>query len=389
MGVDPMSEFDERDLIERTEAFISAHADSDDKTLLGAQFDAGLAWVHNAEGEGGLGLEPKLQRIVDQRLHDAGLSRSWLRNPMGIGMVAPTIASHGTVEQKNHLRPTFTGEEIWCQLFSEPSAGSDVATLAMKAVRDGGDWILNGQKVWTTKAKTSSRGLLLARTDPTVPKHDGITCFLVDLKSPGVEIRPIRQMNGAAHFNEVFFNDVRVPDGDRLGAEGAGWRVGVTTLMNERVSIGADNPPRAAGPIAKAVEAYRDAGRPDGSSRDLLAKLWIEAELIRLGGIRAQQNRAKGAAGPEGSILKLAKALLGQRITDYTLDAQGPSGMLIGGWPPENRDDPGYRFMQAQSDTIAGGTTEIMRNILGERVLGLPGESRVDRGAWQDLPKGV
>jgi alkylation response protein AidB-like acyl-CoA dehydrogenase len=219
--------------------------------FLGEQFDRGLAWLHYPPGSGGLGLTPQDQQRAQARLNAGGAPVSGMRNPIGYGMCAPTIATHGTPEQKErYLRPLFSGEEIWCQLFSEPGAGSDVAGLSTRAERDGEEWMLNGQKVWTTLAHISSFGLIVARTNPDVPKHKGMTAFLVDMKAPGVEVRPLMQITGEAEFNEVFFTDVRMPDSARLGAEGDGWRVAVTTLMNERVSIGV---PWAGGAAARST----------------------------------------------------------------------------------------------------------------------------------------
>src|SRR6516165_4685722 len=206
--------------------------------FLGAQFDRGLAWVHFAVGEGGLGLTPKDQQRAQARLHAAGAPSAAMRNPIGYGMCAPTIATHGTPEQKErYLRPLFTNEEIWCQLFSEPGAGSDVAGLSTRAERDGDEWVVHGQKVWTTLAHIAKYGMLLARTNPDVPKHKGLSYFVLDMQTPGVEVRPLVQITGDAEFNEVFLENVRVPDSMRVGPEGEGWRVAITTLMNERVSL--------------------------------------------------------------------------------------------------------------------------------------------------------
>ncbi len=386
----------------------NAAADADERTFLGAQFDAGLARIQNRIGDGGLGLPARLQEHVDEALEAVGRRYPWLRNPMGIGMVGPAIAAHGTAEQRQLLRAAFTAEEIWCQLFSEPGAGSDVATLATTAVRDGDEWIINGQKVWTSLAHRAKRGLLIARTDPDVPKHVGITAFIVDMHAPGVEIRPLRQMSGGAEFNEVFFTDVRVPDANRVDAEGKGWTVAVTTLMNERVSIGGVVEPRNSGPIGLALKVWETylagvgaggggvAGQVGGDGRgdarrDELMKLWVEAEVLRLGNIRAQARRELGTPGPEGSVLKLGGALLSQRIAHFTVSAMGPAALLHDGYALGRQDgDPVSSFLGAQASTIAGGTSEVMRNILGERVLGLPGEPRVDRDvAWSAIPKGV
>ena len=243
---------DEARVIDLTEQLLSEFppASTDPVTFLGAQFDLGLAWIHFDEGFGGLGLARSLQRPVSERLAAAGAPTAGSRNPIGAGMAAPTIATWGTDEQKKrYLRPLFTGEEVWCQLFSEPGAGSDVAALATSAVPDGDDWVVNGQKVWTTLAHLASFGILVARTDPNLPKHSGLSYFIVDMHAPGVEVRPLRQITGEAEFNEVFFSDARIPNANILGNVGDGWRVSLTTLMNERVSIGGGVGPRGSGAI--------------------------------------------------------------------------------------------------------------------------------------------
>jgi alkylation response protein AidB-like acyl-CoA dehydrogenase len=332
-----------------------------------------------------------MQDVIDTTLDAAGRRPEWFRNPMGVGMVGPAIAAHGTDEQRaRFLRPAYTAEEIWCQLFSEPGAGSDVATLSTRAVRDGDEWVVNGQKVWTSAAHLSRFGLLLARTDPDVPKHQGITAFLMDMSLPGIEIRPLRQMNGDAHFNEVYMTDVRLPDSARLGGVGEGWRVAVTTLMNERVSIGGMVEAKGTSEIRLVLDTWRRKGG-DAVARDQVARLWIEAEVLRLGKLRAQQQRERGVPGPEGSVLKLSGALLHQRTLSFAVDLLGADGMLISGYDGEmSLDDIGRLFLRMQSSTIAGGTSEIMRNILGERVLGLPPEPRADKDvAWTEIPKGA
>ncbi|MGQ0848293.1 MAG: acyl-CoA dehydrogenase family protein [Actinomycetota bacterium] len=358
----------------------------------GAQFDAGLAWVHFPEGHGGLGLAPGHQRHVDERLTTAGASRTnVLRNVIGYGMGGPTVLAHGTEDQKRRwLRPLFTGEEIWCQGFSEPGAGSDVAGLATRAVRDGDEWIINGQKVWTTLAHTARWVMLVARTDPDLPKHQGLTYFVVDMHQPGVEVRPLRQITGEAEFNEIYFTDARASDSVRLGAVGEGWRVALTTLMNERVAIGLTAVPRGGGVIADSVAVWKEKGLIDAYALDELMKLWVEAEAVRLTSMRASQLLQSGTPGPEGSTSKLHWADLNKRITSFTVDLMGAEGMLIpGGYPNVRPDGAGSSrmamqrgFLRARANSIEGGTSEIMKNILGERVLGLPGEPRVDK----DLP---
>ena len=370
--------------------------------FLGAQFDRGLAWVHFEEGAGGLGGSPSLTGHVTRRLAELGAPPASAYNVIGHGMIAPTIAVHGTPEQKaKYLRPLFTGEEIWCQLFSEPGAGSDVAALSTRAIRDGDEWVLNGQKVWTTLAHLSRYGLILARTDPDQPKHRGITCFLVDMHAPGVDVRPLYQATGEAEFNECFFTDVRVSDADRLGDVGQGWGVGITTLMNERVSIGGQVPPRGSGPIGHAVDTYR--ARFGNSKdpvamvdRDRLMSLWVRAEVTRLTNKRASDNRKAGTPGPEGSVAKLAYAEINQQIYSLAVEMMGPEGMLYNSDFPMIRPthtamgtpDLQKSFIRVQANSIEGGTSLIMRNILGERVLGLPGEPRNDKDvAWTEIPR--
>ncbi len=365
--------------------------------FLGAQFDLGLGWVHFAEGDGGLGLSPKLQNTINAKLFAAGAPIPYARNPIGYGMCAPTLVTHGSDAQKQrYLRPLFTGEEIWCQLFSEPGAGSDVASLSMRAVRDGEEWVVNGQKVWTTLAHVSRFGIVLARTDPEQVKHKGLTMFVVDMQAPGVEVRPLVQATGDAEFNEVYYTDVRIPDAERLGDVGEGWHVSLTTLMNERVSIGGQVHPRGSGVIAVAVNQWKRNGRrADSVARDNLTRLWVDAEVNRLTNMRASQLRAKGTPGPEGSVGKLAMAGLNQRIMSFVMDLMGPEALLYpSGYTkerPRNAMDlsnPQKAFLRVQANSIEGGTTNIMKNILGERVLGLPGEPRADKDVpWSQVPR--
>ena len=388
---------DEQLVNERLDALLAEHDPkaTDARSFLGAQFDAGLAWVHFPEGDGGLGVSPKLQKVVNERIAAAGGPNAYWRNPIGSGMGAPTVVTHGTEAQKQrYLRPLFTGEEIWCQLFSEPGAGSDVASLATRAVRDGDEWVVNGQKVWTTLAHLSRWGMLVARTDPEQPKHRGLTYFVVDMQAPGVEVRPLRQITGEAEFNEVYFTDVRIPDDERLGDVGDGWRVSLTTLMNERVSIGGAIQPKGSGPIGEAVKIWKQKGHADPALKDELMQLWTEAEVNRLTNIRASQLRAIGTPGPEGSTAKLAFAELNKRVYEFCLTLMGPEGMLYGRYEmirPETAmgaDSLQKAFLRARANSIEGGTSEVMRNILGERILGLPGDVRTDRELpWSDVPR--
>ena len=365
--------------------------------FLSAQFDAGLAWVHFEIGNGGLGASPKHQKIVNEAIAAANGPSSYARNPIGYGMCAPTIAQWGTDAQKQrYMRPLFTGEEIWCQLFSEPGSGSDFAGLSAKGVRDGDEWLVNGQKVWTTLAHLSKLGLLVVRTDPQAVKHAGLTAVVVDMHASGVEVRPLRQMTGEAEFNEVYFTDVRVPVADTLGGAGDGWRVSLTTLMNERVAIGGAIPRKATGPIREALKIWESLSNDQQSQakKDELMKLWIKAEVLRLTNIRAGQNRRMGTPGPEGSIGKVASAELNKDTYEFCVDLLGANGMLYGSYAmvrPETAmsfDSVPKAFLRSRANSIEGGTTEVMKNILGERVLGLPGDVRVDRDKpWHEVPR--
>jgi len=371
---------------------------TDPQTFLGAQFDAGLAWVHFDEGHGGLGLNPKLQRMINERLFAAGAPNPVARNPIGHGMCGPTVAVWGSAEQKKrYLRPLFTGAEVWCQLFSEPGSGSDFAGLSAKGIKDGEEWVVNGQKVWTTLAHLSRWGLLIVRTDPEAVKHAGLTAFVVDMQAPGVEVRPLYQITGEAEFNEVYFTDVRVPNHEMLGSIGDGWRVSLTTLMNERVSIGGAIPAKGSGPIRDAVKVWNalPADAKHLATRDELMSLWIRAELLRLTNIRASQMRKMGDPGPEGSIAKLAMAELNKDVYSFAVSMLGADGMLFpSGYQmirPEaamGLENPQKAFLRSRANSIEGGTSEVMRNILGERVLGLPGDVRVDRDvSWSKVPR--
>jgi alkylation response protein AidB-like acyl-CoA dehydrogenase len=420
----------EDDLRERVQKLLAGHDPQGDRMeFLRAQFDAGLAWVHFPAGLGGLDAPRALQSVVDADLAAAGAPTNDPRRiGIGLGMAAPTIRTHGTEEQQHRwLRPLWTGDEVWCQLFSEPGAGSDLAALGTRAVRDGaegppanepggppgsrgvaaggvaggGDWIVNGQKVWTSQAHEARWAIVVTRTDPDVPKHKGMTYFVLDMKADGVEVRPLRQITGEAEFNEVFLTDVRIPDSQRLGAVGDGWAVAQTTLMNERVAIGGGAAPRESGVIAEVAKTWRT--RPElrtPAAHDELMRLWVEAEATRLTGLRLRQQLAAGAPGPEGSAAKLAFARLNQEITSFELDLLGADGLRYDDWSsdtwrterPTSVDflgrSPGYRYLRAKGNSIEGGTSEILRNIIAERVLGLPGEIRVDKTVpWKDLPK--
>ena len=370
---------------------------TDPVTFLGAQYDAGLAWVHFPVGHGGLGLNPKMQKLVNERVFAVGAPHPVARNPIGYGMCGPTVAVWGSDEQKSrYLRPLFTGEEIWCQLFSEPGAGSDFAGLSSRGVKDGDEWICNGQKVWTTLAHLARWGLLVVRTDTEAVKHAGLTAFVVDMHAPTVEVRPLRHINGEAEFNEVYFTDTRILDKEMLGKPGDGWRVSLTTLMNERVSIGGAIPAKGSGTIRDLVKTWQaiPADRQDPASRDEVMKLWSRAEILRLTNIRANQMRKMGDPGPEGSIGKSASADLNKDIYAMVVNLLGADGMLYGSYEMVQPNHAmGFEtlqkaFLRTRANSIEGGTTEVMKNILGERVLGLPGDVRVDRDRpWSEVPR--
>jgi len=348
----------------------------------------------------GRSLTPAQVRPVNEMLTHYQVPRSY--NIIGIGMGGPTVIEWGSEEMKKRpLPPIARGTEIWCQLFSEPTAGSDVAGLATRAVRDGDEWVVTGQKVWTTLAHEATWGMLVARTNPDVPKHKGLSYFVIDMKSPGVTVKPLVQMTGDAEFNEVFFDEARVPDAMRLGPEGEGWRVAITTLMNERValsgagSVGGD----AVGgsPVMRVLDRHRPILDP--VLRQRAAQAVIENRVIKLTNQRAAAARKAGQAGPEGSVTKLFQAEFNIRLQELAVDLEGPDalawassgsgGRAMPGWVDSGEIDHGAvvkGFLRSRANTIEGGTSEIMRNILGERVLGLPKEPQVDKDvAWKDV----
>ncbi|MET8455689.1 acyl-CoA dehydrogenase family protein [Streptomyces parvulus] len=383
-----------------TQELLAAHppGTTDRVDFLRARFDAGLAWVHYPRGLGGLGVPRALQAVVDAELTAAGAPDNDPRRiGIGLGMAAPTILQYGTEEQKRRLlRPLWTGEEVWCQLFSEPGAGSDLAALGTRAVREGDHWVVDGQKVWTSSAHLARWAILIARTDPDLPKHRGITYFVCDMTDPGVEVRPLRQITGEAEFNEVFLTGVRIPDSRRLGEIGDGWRVAQTTLNNERVAIGGTPIPREGGMIGKIAATWRE--RPELRTHDLhqrLLGLWVEAEVARLTGVRLRQQLVAGQPGPEGAGMKLNFARLNQEISGLEVELLGEEGLLYDDWTmrrPEVVDftgrDAGYRYLRSKGNSIEGGTSEVLLNIVAERVLGLPAEPRTDKDvAWKDLAR--
>ncbi|GAA4509012.1 acyl-CoA dehydrogenase family protein [Brevibacterium yomogidense] len=383
-------------LLADTRAFLETNppavaTEEDRLAHLEARFDAGLAAVHYPEGLGGRGLPRPLQSVVDDALAVAGSPDNRpTRNVVNLGMAGPTILEAGTQEQKDQfMRPLWTGRHVWCQLFSEPGAGSDLAGLATKAVRDGDDWVVTGQKVWTTLAHLADYAILVARTDPSVPKHRGITYFLLDMKSPGVTVRPLRQITGEAEFNEVFLDEVRIPDSMRLGPEGAGWKLATVTLSNERSGSGTE-PPRESGAPGNLFRAWRElpAAERESGLRDEVVRAWIRSEAIRLTQRDVGIRMAASDPPPEASALKLAKAENSKQTASLLMQALGERALEhADGYaftrPEEMNFDvgglsPSYSYLRTRANSIEGGTSEVLRTVIGERILGLPREPRGD-----------
>jgi alkylation response protein AidB-like acyl-CoA dehydrogenase len=341
---------------------------------------ARITWPKEYGGLGGTQIE---QVIYNQEEADYLVPTGFF--DIGLGMCIPTMMTFARPEQlQRYVKPALYGEEIWCQLFSEPVAGSDVAGIRTRAERDGDDWIINGQKVWTSGAHYSDFGIIITRTDPAVPKHQGLTMFFLDMKSPGVEARPIKQMSGGANFNEVFFTDVRVPDSQRLGKVGEGWKAALVTLMNERLAVGM---PSGSLDVDEILSLARETELEDGPAirnahvRAKIAEWYVQSQGLKYTRYRTLTALSKGQTpGPESSIIKIVSAPKMQDLSALAMELMGPAGVLTdesplgGAWPLQWIGGAGYR--------IAGGTDEILRNIVAERVLGLPGDVRVDR----DIP---
>ena len=406
---------DDASFVARVEAFHAEHcvriddpagsdAGSDDpdgltaaRSYQGALTDAGLAGLDLPNEYGGAGLTAHHQELFTRA------AAAWHRpdSPLSIshGMCLPMLAQFGTHEQKStHLPGVIRGTSIWCQMFSEPGAGSDVAGLSTRAVLDGDEWILDGQKVWTSGAHYCDHGLVVARTDPTLPKHQGLSMFIVDLRSSGVEIRPLVQISGAKGFNEVFFSDVRVPAGNILGDVNQGWNLAVSMLMFERVSIGAGGGALNAKRHPELIQLARDLGRSNEPViRQALAALHISEEIKGYIGQRIRSAAAAGRVpGPEGSIAKLTGALVARQARDTAMAIVGTAGQAFGrrgdGDESDQRATAGRKWsgfcVSAAGISLAGGTDEVQRNIIGERVLGLPREPDPFKGApWQDIPR--
>ena len=345
--------------------------------------EAGYAAITWPEEYGGLGGTSIQSVIYSQEEAKYNVPTGFF--DIGLGMCIPTMMAWATKEQNERfVEPALYGKEIWCQLFSEPSAGSDVAGVRTKAEKDGDDWIINGQKVWTSGAHYCDFGIIVVRTDPNVPKHKGLSFFFLDMKSPGIEIKPIRQISGGSNFNEVFFTDVRVPDSQRLGEVGEGWKVALTTLMNERLAIGvpksADYPSLTQ--LAKDVILNNKPAIKNDLVRSKIADWYVQSEGLKYTKMRSLTSLSKGETpGPESSIGKVVSAPKMQDLASFAMDLQGDAGIL---------NDPDIalmhsifqnQWMSAAGYRIAGGTDEILRNIVAERVLGLPQDIRVDKTA--------
>ncbi len=344
--------------------------------------DAGWAAVTWPVEHGGRGASPAQALVYGDELSGYDVPSTVFS--IGINMIGPTIIAHGSsAQQERYLRPMLRGDEIWCQLWSEPGAGSDLASLATSAVRDGDEYVLNGQKVWTSGAHYSELGLGIFRSDTEVPKHAGISCLIVPMDTPGIEIRPLRQINGQSHFNEVFFSDVRVPITSRVGAEGEGWTVARTTLMNERFAasgLGSSESSFAAlAELARSIDGDGGRGSSDPLVRQRLARVYSLGKVLDLTTARVKSSLARGMIpGIEGSILKLAIARLGTELADAGTDLLGPAGAWVGTGAPQDGRWPDA-LLGSFAMHIGGGTDEIQRNIIGESVLGLPREPSVDR----------
>jgi alkylation response protein AidB-like acyl-CoA dehydrogenase len=333
---------------------------------------AGIQWPAAFGGRGGNPMQQLIFRQEESRFDvPSGLYA------VAIGMAGPTIIAHGSEQQRRRYLPAMLrGDDVWCQLFSEPGAGSDLASLSTRADLDGDEWVVNGQKVWSSGAHHAQYGILLARTDFDRPKHRGITFFLVDMATPGIDVRPLRQMTGGSSFNEVFLSEVRIPAANVMGEVNEGWRVAMTTLGHERSMSGGPSPFPQLLRLVKGSGALKDPLR-----RAELVQCYIGGRIIEFLGYRAQTALSQGAApGPETSVMKLAFSQLATRMARLAVDAQGATGMLVGEQTPDHGSWQ-QQFLSVPSFRIAAGTDEVQRNVLGERLLGLPAEPRTDKDA--------
>ena len=375
---------------------VSRRLDAEEGLILAKKWqnkkaEAGYACRHWPTEHGGQG-RPMLETIIyDQEETHFDVPTGFFS--IGLGMCGPIMAKYATEEQQSrYIPPMMRGQEVWCQLFSEPAAGSDIAGLRTRCHRDGDDWVVNGQKAWTSGAHYSDYGILVARHDSSLPKHKGLTFFFIDMKSPGIDVKPIKQINGGSNFNEVFFTNVRVPDGQRLGAIGEGWQVAIATLMNERLAVG-DAPPPDFREVMKLAASCLLDGRPaidDSAVREKIADWYVESMGMKHTKARMLTALSQGRIpGPENSIGKLVSASKLQNVSSFGADLMDMGGVIT---------DPSLMpasalfqqsYLYSPGLRIAGGTDEILRNIIAERVLGLPGEIRVDRDVpYNDIPTG-
>jgi alkylation response protein AidB-like acyl-CoA dehydrogenase len=363
-------------------AWIAEHPNADGRTLA----DAGYVVPHWPR-PWGLDADPMHQLIIDDELKRAGIQRPI--NPIGTGHCGPILVMHGTEEQrKRYIPPMLSGEEIWCQLFSEPDAGSDLANVATRAARDGDHYIVNGQKIWTSLGHEAQFGILLCRTNPDVPKHAGLSYFIIDMRTPGVEVRPIVEMTGAALFNEVFFTDVRVPADALIGEENRGWELAKETLANERVTLSRGGAQWGWGPTAQDLVALvrERGGAPNPVMRQKLARLYSEAEILRIHQLRLVAAAVYGTSGPESSVRKALADPHGRDIFRLAKDLAGADG-LLNDTGPMGADPMWWSggFLFSPALTVGGGTSEILRNVIGERILGLPRDPEPDAGRpWSE-----
>jgi alkylation response protein AidB-like acyl-CoA dehydrogenase len=324
---------------------------------------AGLSWPKEYGGRGATLIE---QAIFNEEIVRAKAPQ--MANVLGLVMGGPVVIAHGTEEQKQrYLKPILTAEEIWCQGFSEPESGSDLASLKTKAVKDGDEWVVTGQKVWTTYAHEAKWCMLVARTDFEAPKHKGMTYFLMDMDQDAVEVRPLRQITGESEFNELFIHEARIPDENVVGGVGNGWMVALTTLMHERAGLAFGLQVQLKIALGELMELAREKGlEEDPVTRQKIAQLYIESEAIRLNASRGLTQIMKtGIPGPEGSLTKWQWSDANQALTETAMDIMGPEAPILD-------EDWTYRFLRARANSIEGGTTEILKNIVAERVLGLP-----------------
>jgi alkylation response protein AidB-like acyl-CoA dehydrogenase len=324
---------------------------------------AGVSWPKEYGGRGATLVEQAIYNEEMVRAHAPSTA-----NVLGLAMGGPTVIAHGTEEQKRrYLEPILSADEIWCQGFSEPGSGSDLASVKTRAVRDDGGWVVTGQKVWTTLAQHAKWCMLVARTNPDAPKHQGLTYFLMDMDQDAVQVRPLRQITGESEFNELFIEEARIPDENIVGGEGNGWAVAITTLMHERATLAFGLQVAVKLALRELIDEARDSGAAgDPIVRDRLAQLYIEAEVLRLNAYRGLSAIMRnGVPGPEGSLGKWQWAEVNQALTELAMDLRGPRAVLID-------DTWTFRFLRARANSIEGGTTEILKNIVAERVLGLP-----------------